>query len=78
MTLYEVTMMCIEQESELKELNALSERIDVMFLIGEKFETNEYIELADAVSKKISAIETPDSPTEEETPADSESETKTT
>lgn len=56
MNTYEVTMLCIGMESSEDSLNSLSERIDVMFLIGNKFTTEEYLKLADAVSKKISDV----------------------
>lgn len=53
MKLYDVTMLCIENESTITELEALSERIDVMFLVGNKFEMEDYVKLSEAVSKKI-------------------------
>lgn len=56
MSLYEVTMLCIEQESKLEDLKALAERIDVLFLVGEKFEFEEYIKLADTVKEKIDQV----------------------
>lgn len=56
MNLYEVTMLCIEQESKLEDLKALAERIDVLFLVGEKFEFEEYIKLADTVKEKIDQV----------------------
>lgn len=56
MSLYEVTMLCIEQENILEDLKALAERIDVLFLVGEKFEFEEYIKLADTVKEKIDQV----------------------
>lgn len=57
MTLLEVTKMAINQENTKTELEALSERIDVMFMIGGKFEMDEYIELVGLISEKISLFE---------------------
>lgn len=57
MTLLEVTKMAINQENTKTELEALSERIDVMFMIGGKFEMDEYIELVGLISEKLSLFE---------------------
>lgn len=56
MTLFEVTKMAIDMENVITELNALAERIDVMFLVGKKFETDEYLELVDMVNEKIARL----------------------
>ena len=57
MTLLEVTKMAIDMESTKTELDALSERIDVMFMIGGKFELDEYLQLSDQVTTKIAELE---------------------
>ena len=62
MTLLEVTKMAINQENTKTELEALSERIDVMFLIGGKFEMDEYLELVDMVNEKIAQLTPTDEP----------------
>lgn len=62
MTLLEVTKMAINQENTKTELEALSERIDVMFLVGNKFEMDEYLELVDMVNEKIAQLTPTDEP----------------
>lgn len=62
MTLLEVTKMAINQENTKTELEALSERIDVMFLVGGKFEMDEYLELVDMVNEKIAQLTPTDEP----------------
>ena len=62
MTLLEVTKMAINQENTKTELEALSERIDVMFLIGGKFEMDEDLELVDMVNEKIAQLTPTDEP----------------
>ena len=62
MTLLEVTKMAINQENTKTELEALSERIDVMFLVGNKFEMDEYLELVDMVNEKITQLTPTDEP----------------
>ena len=62
MTLLEVTKMAINQENTKTELEALSERIDVMFMIGGKFEMDEYLELVDMVTEKITQLTPTDEP----------------
>lgn len=57
MAIFETTKKCINQEIELDELKALSERIDVMYLVGGKFSDDEYIELVELVSSKIEDLE---------------------
>lgn len=57
MTLLEVTKMAINQENTKTELEALSERIDVMFMIGGKFEMDEYLQLSDQITTKIAELE---------------------
>lgn len=51
---FEVTKKAINRENTLSELEALSERIDVMYLIGGKFTDDEYMELSDMIEEKIS------------------------
>lgn len=75
MTLLEVTKMTINQENTKTELEALSERIDVMFMIGGKFEMDEYIELVGLISEKISLFEEMEASKDEETSGETESET---
>lgn len=70
MTLYEATILCIEQESTVENLTALTERIDVMFLVGEKFEFEEYIELSNIVATKIAQIKEMENPSQTEEPVD--------
>lgn len=62
MTLFEVTKMAINQENTKTELEALSERIDVMFMIGGKFEMDEYLELVDMVNENIAQLTPTDEP----------------
>ena len=75
MTLLEVTKMAINQENTKTELEALSERIDVMFMIGDKFEMDEYIELVGLISEKISLFEEMEASKDEETSSETEPET---
>lgn len=75
MTLLEVTKMAINQENTKTELEALSERIDVMFLVGNKFEMDEYIELVGLISEKISLFEEMEASKNEETSGETEPET---
>ena len=75
MTLLEVTKMAINQENTKTELEALSERIDVMFMIGGKFEMDEYIELVGLISEKISLFEEMEASKDEETSGKTEPET---
>lgn len=75
MTLLEVTKMAINQENTKTELEALSERIDVMFMIGDKFEMDEYIELVGLISEKISLFEEMEASKDEETSGETEPET---
>lgn len=75
MTLLEVTKMAINQENTKTELEALSERIDVMFMIGGKFEMDEYIELVGLISEKISLFEEMEASKDEETGGETEPET---
>lgn len=75
MTLLEVTKMAINQENTKTELEALSERIDVMFMIGGKFEMDEYIELVGLISEKISLFEEMEASKDEETSGETEPET---
>lgn len=70
MTLYEATILCIEQETTIENLTALTERIDVMFLVGEKFEFEEYIELSNIVATKIAQIKEMENPSQTEEPVD--------
>lgn len=51
---FEITKKAINRESMLSELEALSERIDVMYLVGGKFTDDEYMELSDLIEEKIS------------------------
>ena len=74
MTLLEVTKMAINQENTKTELEALSERIDVMFMIGGKFEMDEYIELVGLISEKISLFEEMETSKDEETSGEAEPE----
>ena len=74
MTLLEVTKMAINQENTKTELEALSERIDVMFMIGGKFEMDEYIELVGLISEKISLFEEMEASKDEETSGETEPE----
>ena len=57
MNLFEITKMAIDMESTKTELEALSERIDVMFMIGGKFEMDEYLQLSDQITTKIAELE---------------------
>ena len=75
MTLLEVTKMAINQENTKTELEALSERIDVMFMIGGKFEMDEYIELVGLISEKISMFEEMEASKDEEPSGETEPET---
>ena len=75
MTLFEVTKMAIDMENVITELNALAERIDVMFMIGGKFEMDEYIELVGLISEKISLFEEMEASKDEETSGETEPET---
>lgn len=50
---FEITKKAINRENTLSELEALSERIDVMYLIGGKFTDDEYMELSDMIEEKI-------------------------
>lgn len=75
MTLLEVTKMAINQENTKTELEALSDRIDVMFMIGGKFEMDEYIELVGLISEKISLFEEMEASKNEETSGETEPET---
>ena len=74
MTLLEVTKMAINQENTKTELEALSERIDVMFMIGGKFEMDEYIELVGLISEKLSLFEEMEASKDEETSGETEPE----
>lgn len=67
MTLFEVTKMAIDMENVITELNALAERIDVMFLVGNKFEMDEYLELVDMVNEKITQLTPTDEPEHSDT-----------
>lgn len=67
MTLFEVTKMAIDMENVITELNALAERIDVMFMIGGKFEMDEYLELVDMVNEKITQLTPTDEPEHSDT-----------
>ena len=51
---FEITKKAINRENTLSELEALSERIDVMYLIGGKFTDDEYMDLSDMIEEKIS------------------------
>lgn len=51
---FEITKKAINRENTLSELEALSERIDVMYLVGGKFTDDEYMELSDLIEEKIS------------------------
>ena len=62
MTLLEVTKLAINQENTKTELEVLSERVDVMFMIGGKFEMDEYLELVDMVNEKIAQLTPTDEP----------------
>ena len=53
---FEVTKKAINRENDISELKALSERIDVMFLVGNKFTDEEYMELDDMVTNKIDSL----------------------
>lgn len=53
---FEVTKKAINRENVISELKALSERIDVMFLVGNKFTDEEYMELDDMVTNKIDSL----------------------
>lgn len=66
MNLFEITKMAIDMESTKTELEALSERIDVMFMIGGKFEMDEYLQLSDQITQKIAELDA----MEKEPPAD--------
>lgn len=67
--LFEVTKMAIGMENSLTELNALAERIDVMYLVGAKFEAEEYLQLLTAVEDQIAMFTSDDAevPTSPET-----------
>ena len=71
--LLEVTKMAIGMENSLTELNALAERIDVMYLVGGKFEAEEYLQLLTAVNNQIAMFTSdgPEVPTSPETGDDS-------
>lgn len=71
MTLFEVTKMAIDMENVITELNALAERIDVMFLVGNKFEMDEYLKLVDMVNEKIALLTPTDEPEQSGTGEDS-------
>lgn len=53
---FETTKKAILREDVVKELESLSERIDVMYLVGNKFTDDEYIELNDMVSNRIASF----------------------
>lgn len=53
---FEVTKKAINRENDISELKALSERIDVMFLVGNKFTDEEYMELDDMATNKIDSL----------------------
>lgn len=67
--LFEVTKMAIGMENSLTELKALAERIDVMYLVGGKFEAEEYLQLVTAVNDQIAMFTSDDAevPTSPET-----------
>ena len=56
MTLYEVTKLAISIETSYTEMVSLSERIDIMFLIGNKFDAVEYLELSDLAAAKLKEL----------------------
>lgn len=53
---FETTKKAILREDIVKNLESLSERIDVMYLVGGKFTDDEYIELNDMVLNRIASF----------------------
>lgn len=53
---FEVSKKAIVRENIPSELEALSERIDVMYLVGGKFTDNEYMDLVDFIESQMTVL----------------------
>lgn len=53
---FEVSKKAIVRENIPSELEALSERIDVMYLVGGKFTDNEYMDLVDLIESQMTVL----------------------